>query len=742
MTDDSLYISFVWHMHQPFYKQLDTGEHTMPWVRLHATKDYADMPLVVEECTGMRATFNLVPSLIEQIEEFAKGTANERTLALSRKAAKDLTGEERRFVIEHFFRCNYERMIAPFPRYDELYSRRGWARTPRELDRAVGYFSTGDIRDLQVWFNLVWIDPLLRQRHNFPKSLVSKGTGFSEEEKIRLLDIRKDIIGQIVPTYRRLQEAGIIEVSVSPFYHPILPLIFDTDFARRCMPECNLPRTRFHYPEDAASQIKTARDYYRSRFGIPPRGMWPSEGSVCPEIIPLFAEAGISWIATDEEILALSLGDTPFERDAKGFLSTKDAHIIYQPYRASHKGTEVAVFFRDHFLSDLIGFQYAEWDAEEAADDFVERLKKIRSDLKDEIQPHIVSVILDGENCWEFYPEDGLDFLHKLYKKIVTEPHIKPITPSEFLKSHPPKKTLSEIYTGSWINHNFYIWIGHRDDVNSWEALAKTHIDVSRRIADGGANLNREAISMAKKSLAIAEGSDWNWWYGDDHSSEADEQFDALYRSHLMQAYRAVRLEVPPHLSLPILSPTETVEIHKPHAFLKPTIDGRNTSYFEWLSAGYYQPTSGSMHRTKHLIRRIYYGFDLENLYIRLDPAPDLSPPENTMPVTFVIAILEPGPWSIKVKIDTYHHQPPQAQCYTQAEHGAWTYVRTLDTVAFDRILELAVPLSTLGLKAGMILHLHAIIQREGREIERCPAGIPLRIEVPDSDFEKSHWLV
>lgn len=736
-----LNIAFIWHMHQPYYKRLDTQEHVMPWVRLHATKDYLDMPLLVEECRGMNATFNLVPSLLEQIGEFAGGRAKERTLDLSRRKAQDLNQDEKKNIVRDFFTCNHEEMILPYPRYRDLLANRKWARTPEELERAVNYFSNEDIRDLQVWYNLTWIDPLHREKNDFLKKIIDKGSHFTEEEKHRVLDICEELIKEIIPTYRRLQKSEIIEISVSPFYHPILPLLYDTDFGRRAEPSGLSPRTRFHHPEDVQSQIQTACDFYRERFEISPRGMWPSEGSVCPEIIPFFRQNGLEWIATDEDILALSQGRELFSRDSKGFLSLKEAETLYQPYRALFDNAEVTILFRDHFLSDLIGFHYAGWDPDQAAEDLVTRLKLIHSTLPAKSEPFLVSIILDGENCWEFYKDDGLGFLRLLYRKILEEPDLETTTPSRYLKSYPPQNTLNRLHTGSWINHNFYIWIGHEADLKSWEKLTQTKKDIEQRLKDPEGKPSIEAAQKAKKLIAIAEGSDWNWWYGDDHSSGIDEQFDELYRSHLMEAYRTVNLEVPAHLLVPIFSHTAPGEIQEPKGLIQPIIDGRNSNYFEWLAAGLFEPSSGSMHRSQFVIKRLLYGFDLERLYIRIDPNPEYYL-NNPIPITFLVTILEPFAWRIHIKWDPKSKDSPEARFFKQKENGTWDYVFILDSVAAKQILEMAIPLSRLGLKPGMTVHFHIIVQGRDRELEQCPSGSPVRLIVPDSDYEKSLWLV
>ena len=308
MSQNPLNVMILWHMHQPYYKDLVSNQYLMPWVRLHATKDYLDRPLLAAESPDLRVTVNMVPSLLEQIEDYAAGRAHDAYLDLARKRTEDLTDDERIRVLELFFSANYDRMIKPFPRYRELFDRRGWIRDHQEYQRAIRNFSINAIRDLQVWFYLAWIDPILRNRDERIKALMAKERNFSETDKQEILDITRDLTGQVIPTLKKLWAQGNIEVSTTPFYHPILPLLVDTDNGRRARPRMVLPTRRFQHPEDAALQIKMALDYCQDRLGQRPSGMWPSEGSVCPELGPMFQEQGVKWIATDEEVLACSLG--------------------------------------------------------------------------------------------------------------------------------------------------------------------------------------------------------------------------------------------------------------------------------------------------------------------------------------------------------------------------------------------------------------------------------------------------
>ena len=337
------------------------------------------------------------------------------------------------------------------------------------------------------------------------------------------------IINLVLPKHKELQDKGQIEVTTSPFYHPILPLLIDTNIAKIGMPQVTLPRTRFHAPEDAEIQIKNGIELYEKIFNRKPKGMWPSEGSVSSEIVPMFAKNNINWIATDEEILFRTIVD----------LKEPIEEILYKPYRINVNNSKVNVIFRDHKLSDLIGFVYHKMDPEAAADDFIERLCSIKRSLRKDDEEHLVSIILDGENCWEYYPNDGIDFLNALYTKLSHAEKNGYITTtvSDYLEKFPPKDELKGIFPGSWINGNFGIWIGHSEDNTAWDYLNQARIFLESR----SKSAPPEKIQKAWKELYIAEGSDWNWWYGGDHSSMNDAEFDMLFRAHLINIYKLLK---------------------------------------------------------------------------------------------------------------------------------------------------------------------------------------------------------
>jgi alpha-amylase/alpha-mannosidase (GH57 family) len=424
MTDRPLYVSFLWHMHQPFYKVPGTSLYRLPWVRLHGTKDYLDMVDTLAEFPDIKQNYNLTPSLLEQLLDYTENNAKDFPLELTIKKASELAPEEKTAILENFFLANWDTMIKPFPRFYELLMKRGIHLTKSDYLRVSEYFSTKDFLDIQVLYNLCWIDPHFRENDPFLKSLVAKGSAYTEEEKQELVVKQLSILQEIIPSYRKAAEKGQIEISVSPFYHPILPLLCNTSTARISMPDVSLPHKPFAHPEDAEKQIRMAIEYFERLFGYRPAGMWPSEGSVSKDVLLLLAKQGITWIATDEDILSHSIGK-PL-RDSSRTIISPD--MLYRPYLFE----DVSILFRDHNLSDLIGFVYSKWDSKKAAEDLIQNLLSARASLP-KGPPFLVSIILDGENAWEYYQNDGRDFLRYLYEGLSREKRLKTVTISEYL---------------------------------------------------------------------------------------------------------------------------------------------------------------------------------------------------------------------------------------------------------------------------------------------------------------------
>ena len=721
-------------MHQPYYKDDATGTYILPWVRMHGIKDYFDMPALLNDFPAVHQTFNLVPSLLKQVRDYAENQVSERFLDLTLKHAGDLDQAEKVFLLKNFFMANWDTMIRPYPAYWMLLDRRGRSVSARDLESASRYFTTQDYRDLQVWFNLTWFDPLFKERDPLLKALVAKGAGFTEDEKQQLVQKQRDVMAMIIPEYRRLADAGRIELTTTPFYHPILPLLWDTDLAKVATPDIALPRDRFSHPEDARVQVERALAYHEQAFGSRPAGMWPAEGSVAEEIIPLLAEAGISWIGTDEGVLARSLGIS-IERDFSGVMKNPD--LLYKPYRAGKGDRTVSIVFRDHTLSDLIGFVYSKWDHKNAVNDLVDRLHRIRRSVGN--QPHLVSIILDGENAWEHYQNDGRDFFLALYERLSREQGLRCVTVSEYLRERPAEQTIDRLHAGSWIYANFRIWIGHDEDNRAWDLLGRTR---EALVQYANRNGDQEKLEKAWEEIYIAEGSDWCWWYGDDHFSENDAEFDLLFRTHLMNVYRIIGLDVPDELRIPILREDRearpTVELT---SLISPVIDGQVTNYFEWLSAGFYDVArgGGAMHRGASIISHIYYGFDLNNLFLRLDPSQSLQD-DNVEDLVFYVNFLAPKGVDAEIRIMPKEHRVTAA--LFRGDNGDRGEIAPINSIAANDVIELAIPFGDLGAKPNDELHFFVTVERRGSEVEKWPYRGFIQIRVPTEDFEATMWQV
>ncbi|MGA2436677.1 MAG: glycoside hydrolase family 57 protein, partial [Bryobacteraceae bacterium] len=452
-----IYLCVLWHMHQPFYKDLISGEYRMPWTRLHALKDYYGMVEVLEEFPEVHQTFNLVPSMMAQVEEYADGTAIDPFLRVSLKPAETLTESEQEFILRNFLPVHPPLSMTRFPRYAELCE--AWRMSGRNTGRALRLFTTQAFRDVQVLSQLAWFDEASLTKDPDVRHLAERGRDYTAGDQALAGRKQAEFLQRVLPVYERFARSGQIEISTTPFYHPILPLVCDSQIAEMSHPYVPLPM-RFHYPQDARCQLERARDYIRDRFGAEPRGLWPSEGSVSDEALAIAAETGFRWAATDNGVLSRTLGRTA------GLEET------YRPYVWSQNGREMRMIFRDHYLSDLIGFVYQRLGPAEAAADFLNRIRDNTRAILASGRDAFVPIILDGENAWEHYPENGRPFLRELYRSIVADSSIQALTMTEALDRVEPQP-LSHIIPGSWINANFDVWIGAEEDNVAWDYLLR-----------------------------------------------------------------------------------------------------------------------------------------------------------------------------------------------------------------------------------------------------------------------------
>src|SRR5215475_12451603 len=615
---NKVHLALLWHMHQPQYRDPETGRYVLPWTRLHALKDYWGMVKILEDFSKFHATFNVVPSLGLQLEEYASGQFNEPWFHLAFRDAEQLTREEKTEILQRAFQVNHERLLARWPRFLELYE---WSR-PAGGAQAQVTFTPRDWRDLQLLSQLAWMDEEWIARDPLINALAGKGKDFSERDKAALKKKQLDYLKIVLPIYREAAARGQIEISTTPFYHPILPLICDSDIARVANPSTPLPRRAYRHPEDAREQLRLAREYHERMFGVKPAGLWPSEGSVSDQTLAIAAEEGFGWFGTDEGVLGRTL-NVGFFREASGLPANADK--LYQPWRVQMGSNGITGLFRDHHISDLVGFVYSRMDSRAAAADLHGRLRAIGERVHAN-RPLTVCLFLDGENAWEYYPGHGREFLREFYRRIQDDGDFRALTATEAIAAAGDDiARTSRIFPASWINANFDVWIGHAEDVQAWELLWDAREAYGRAVealAQGRSDAPGEAaLRQAKESLLAAEGSDWCWWYGPEHSTANDAEFDALYRKHLTGIYVALGQIAPDDLAKPIKKLPEHALHIPPSELLKIKVDGRETSYFEWLGAGLYSPERrrGAMHGRTYHLRELRYGFDQQRFFLRLD---------------------------------------------------------------------------------------------------------------------------
>jgi alpha-amylase/alpha-mannosidase (GH57 family) len=731
-----LYLSIIWHQHQPLYFQdPQTGVYLKPWVRLHAAKDYVDMAAMLENYPDVQVTFNLTPSLLRQLQDLEGGTQDLYEVYTLIPADK-LTDEDKTFIVNRFFDIN-AKIIARFPRYQEIADDR----------QNSANWDAQTWRDLQVLFNLGWTDPDWLAQEPLA-GLVSKGRDYAEEDKTTILDEHARLVAKVIPLHKQLQDEGRIEITTTPFYHPILPLILDTNEAKIAVPDITLPN-RFTYGFDAKAQIKLGVDYYTQLFGRAPAGMWPAEGAVAQDIVGMVAQGGLQWMASDEEVLARSLGKTSFSRDSQEVVQEPDA--LYRPYIVGNQYNQMYIIFRDKVISDKVGFTYSGTPGVAAAQDFVNRILAIRDQLAQSgaTGPHLVSVILDGENAWENYPNDGKEFLNNMYQLLQEEQQkgtIQTITPAEFIGQFTDQPRIQTLWAGSWVSPDFLTWIGEPEENRAWDYLGTVRAYVERKKMA----LDADTLAKVMDQIYAAEGSDWFWWFGDDQNSGDDASFDLQFRLTLQRVYELLDQPVPTFLKVPIIAQTPQAPEAGASKTISPTVDGV-AAEGEWDGAGYYVEQGGVQATPSQIASQLWYGFDKDNLYLRLDARRAWADVGTETRIGFYLTKPGGGPEQPFSRIGadqtllgfganalaevTVKGQEATATFYLVGDDGTYQATEAkLPVGVVGSTLELAVPYVELGRPdAGDTLKLRAVISEdEQRDIQVVPGGGPAAMTVPD----------
>jgi hypothetical protein len=526
-----------------------------------------------------------------------------------------------------------------------------------------------------------------------------------------------------------------IELTTTPFFHPILPLIIDTEFTRRARPDLPLP-SRFHAPEDAEAQLRRAVEFHTTTFGRAPVGLWPSEGSVCPELIPMLPKVGLLWLATDEGILARS-----FDAAQQPWQRHRD---LYQPYQVGPEGQDVTILFRDREISDAFGFVYHKTTPDRAAEDVLRRLRQIINDAPQE--QVTIAIVLDGENPWEHYHEGGEQFLSLLYKACSTgalddhSTRATTATISEALQAAPATHRVSHLHSGSWINQDYKIWIGHQEDNRGWDLVSHTR----SHLAEIAATLPPDRAHAAWDELYAAEGSDWFWWYGDDFDTDYKEEFDRLFRTHLRNVWTIAGLTPPDLLNQPISIPRGVPEadlVAMPLALLSPSLDGLVTEFFEWRGAGRIktQPPLGAMWKAEGVLTDIQFGWSLDQLYLRLDP--DEQSQTRQAELTVELQLQTPE-YLYHLSFSLASSGPNQFLLSQKLANGSWQEIGTYQSICHGKIIELAVPFKDMQLTPGQEFRMTILVLEHRLEIARYPHHKPATLLVPGPEFEANLWRV
>lgn len=692
-------VAFVWHFHQPCYLDPGGNRFVMPWVRFHGVKDYYGMAALLREFPSVRCTVNFSPVLLSQIAAYVSKSATDLHREIAQRDPSALTDDEKHFIRKYFLNV-HPRVMRMYPRYGDL----------RQLLEQGEHLTKEDFMDLQVLSNLVWFHPIVFEKFEDLRDLQRKGRNFTAADREVVFRRQDEIISEIIPAWKELQDRGQVEISLSPYYHPILPLLCNVESAREAMPHIKLPVLDAGFRDDARRQVADGVAYYREVFGRPPKGMWPSEGSVSRDIVPLLADAGIEWCATDQEILAASMGQN-------GDSQWKET-CLYKPYRVEHEGKSLTVVFRDTELSNLIGFTYSSYDPHAGARDFMERLRAIRNRSREDI---LVSVILDGENPWEHYEGNGVEFLRTLYTLLGNEEGITTARVSDYLQGTPPTAKLERLFAGSWIDRDFHVWIGHEEDRKGWEMLDRARLAL--REAEASGLCASGILQQAWRSLYAAEGSDWFWWFGDDFSTPLELEFDALFRMHIADVYRRIGKPQPEEVFRPIKRVKEKKLYTEPWATLQVNIDGRRSDYFEWIAAGHYEVSNelAAMHESgRTLFTDIFFGFDREYFLLRLDFKKGDDYIKKLDGINVSIHFLKPR--KSVVDIDRL------------GESGG-----SVD-IAVGDIVEMAYPLRLLGIEGGDAVEFYVEVRENGKVPLRFPASAPIAFLMPATSATEVFW--
>ncbi len=739
-----LSVAFVWHFHQPNYQTQPNGIRLMPWARLHAIKDYLDMLLIIDKFPNIKLNFSIVPALIDAIEDYS-ADGHDIHSKMTVTPVEELNDDDKLYILNYFFDLNYENIISQNPRYNELYIKRY-----ASAEIGINDFSDRDYSDIMMLFNLLWFDPVWKEKYPQLAKFEEKGSDYTLEDRQELIELNRVIIRQIIPAFKKYQDEGRIEILTSPYNHPIIPALLNpndikTPSLKHPMPDCKIALT-----VDAKEQIKMAFEKIKATFGKEPSGFWPSEHCISQKTLDVLANLGAKWVITDESVLSNSL-KKEFVRDFRGcYEDPYDVCSLYL-YRTKRE-KEINIVFRDSVIPNLISFEYARRDNILSANDLFDRIKTVHDKLKNSPdESHLLTIAMDGENSWDSYIKDGSVFLNRLYSLINEDKDIETVLISDYVNKHKnTEKLLKKVASGSWVNQEFQLWIAEPTKNLAWKYLAQTRNELKE--AEKAGILTKEQIKNAKSEIYIAEGSDWFWWYGEPNNSGQDPLFDFMFREHLKNVYSILDKPAPDYLDMPLTSAMGK-PMKNPRRKIKPLMNGYIKDNDEWLNAGCIVIPGGPILQENKLLNSICFGNDDDNLYIRFDINKymldskdsfkeyasiyvyiktynsDITSPVRTTTKTDAIQPIMQDGYSYEIKFAVTQNRKYPIQFSKAVRDGLWElqwdyHVKYVQ----NEISEACIPFDDIGIQKGDSFDFFIITGCSGVTEEIYPKDIPLTL--------------
>ena len=736
LSGKKLSIAIYWHMHQPVYEL--GGVFLMPWARLHAVKDYLDMVEILDKYPRLKLNINMVPALLDELVQYTEHGFHDIHSSLTVSDIGELSDSEKEYILNNFFNSKYETMVYKYPTYRKLFKKRFASNSV-----TINNFNDQEFSDLMALFNLSWIDPTHYEKYPELHRLAKKGKNYTQKDRIRIIELHKEIIKKIIPTYKKYIEQGRIEMTTSPYYHPIMPILCDYETAAKNLPSReNLP-LNLDLKKDASHQIVAAIDRIEQVFGVRPKGFWASEYCLTDKVLELFAQHGIKWTVSDESILSKSI-NFEFVRDFKGNL--EDPYYLLKTYTYENKDSNIDVIFRDLHIPSLINFEYSNLDASISAGDLYNKIKSIQNKLM--VSPddnHLLTIALDGENCWENYVNDGLDFLNMIYSKLEEDETIETVLISDYIGRDNNKKTLNKIHPGSWINKDFNFWLGDPVKNLAWQYLNSVREDINRILQD---KFDHPGLNQAMRELYIAEGSDWFWWYGEPNNSGQDNVFDFLFREHLKNSYKFLGCDYPGYLDRSIIDT----------AYENSDSRLKNSNYnSSWLYSESIDLVDGPVFQESKIFDNINYGFDNDNIYFKLELNPNFREQDEKKPKihqfyiytknktvkqhcssirltnkTEAVFPIIKSKYHNELLITLINNQLYPSYLSKSVQDNLWVFVDAKDmNINYNDKIEVRIPFDVLDLAPGEELEFVFVIANMGIRYTFMPKDTPLVIKRP-----------